>query len=214
MADREGRIRIFENTIEMCTRSADLQTSVRASIAGQHLYRESDVLPPPAPLYQTPACVTTTAKRCIDAASAYPGQKVCVLNFASSVSPGGGVVKGAGAQEESICRITTLYPALASDSVSAFYREHKEGIKARSFTRRNNDDCIYTPGVIVLKEDDFDCAPLPEEKRFPVDILTCAAPDQRDPYGEYGYNPSPEEELNCFRVRIRRILQVAALNQP
>lgn len=34
------------------------------------------------------------------------------MNFASAVNPGGGVRSGSSAQEESLCRYSTLYPTL------------------------------------------------------------------------------------------------------
>jgi len=38
--------------------------------------------------------------------------KVCVLNFACLTDPGGGIEVGSDAQEEGLCRCSTLFPCL------------------------------------------------------------------------------------------------------
>lgn len=78
---------------------------------------------------------------------------MCVLNFASATNPGGGVVKGSSAQEEAICRCSTLYPNLKAERAwEKFYAPHR-----RARDPLHNDDCIYTPGVMVFKADtDYD----------------------------------------------------------
>lgn len=52
-----------------------------------------------------------------------PDQKIGVLNFASFLRPGGGFINGADAQEESLCRFSTLYPVLDS-YLESFYKEN------------------------------------------------------------------------------------------
>jgi uncharacterized protein (TIGR02452 family) len=58
---------------------------------------------------------------------------VGLLNMASDLRPGGGVLTGAKAQEEDICRRTTLYPTLAAQSYPLA-----------------PDELIFTPDVQIL----------------------------------------------------------------
>lgn len=88
-------------------------------------------------------------KRTLEAAAAYAEKQVCILNFASATNPGGGVTKGSSAQEEAICRCSTLYPNLKESWVwNKFY-----GPNRRQQDPLHKDDCIYTPGVLVFKSD-------------------------------------------------------------
>jgi len=58
-----------------------------------------------------------TFEAILDSGDKYKGMKTAVLNFASATRPGGGVRSGAGAQEECLCRCSTLLPAI--DKVAA-----------------------------------------------------------------------------------------------
>lgn len=95
------------------------------------------------------------------------GPSIGVLNFASATKPGGGFRSGAQAQEESIARVSTLYPALTTPTASRFYSQHS----------RNNNDCfyshsiVYSPHILVFKTDEDALLDAPYE----ISVLTCAA---------------------------------------
>ena len=215
MADRIERIRIFEETMELCRNNPALRTAVRDSIAGQRIIREEDSPVVDGKFHDAPADLVITPERTLGAVRKYPGsgKRICVLNFASSVTPGGGVVRGAGAQEESICRISTLYAAISDrKTAGAFYEKHREMIRSGEMSRKNRDDCIFSPGIVVIREDTFDCALLPVDEWYKVDVITCAAPDLR--YDDVNtYKPDNEELTAVFEKRWRRILSVAELNK-
>ncbi len=142
----------------------------------------------------------------------HPGARLAVMNFANAFTPGGGVVKGAGAQEESLCRCSTLYFSLAEpDLQPAFYRPHRD-----LPGHLNNDDCIYTPGVVAFKSDTASPELLPEEQWYSVDILTCAGPDMRHYWLLRGASESdhpvliPETHFRTLMAaRIRKVFAVA-----
>lgn len=213
MADRQERIRIFEGTMRLAREHAGLKQAVAQSIAGQHIAWEEDALPVCPPRYDRPAALTLSALRSMEAAARHArmGRRVCVLNFASPVCPGGGVVNGAVAQEECLCRISTLYPALTDRATaSPFYDRHWQMIRAGEMNRRNRDDCIYTPGVTVVRADTEDCEMLPEAAWYMVDVATCAAPDLRCAPGDGEYAPDHAELMAVLEQRWRRILASAA----
>ena len=211
---RADLIGIFENTMERCGSDETLKKAVASSVERQTVTFEKDPVPEPAPRFTTPANCVVSTRRSFEAAGPYSreGRKTCVLNFASFVTPGGGVTRGAGAQEESLCRNSTLYPALTADTAAPFYDAHNAAIAAGVSTRKNTHDCIYTPDIRVICDDSFFAAPLPEKEWYTVDVITCAAPDQRYD-GERTYCPSDRELYDVFYERFCRIYDIAALHQ-
>ena len=131
-----------------------------------------------------------------------PAGRTAVLNFANPVEPGGGVLRGATAQEESLCRCSNLYPCLLTEAAQADYYEYHRALGGHVFT----DRLIYTRDVLVFKDEEELPQMLPESERFRVDIITCAAPYSQS------VRVDPERLARIFRSRIRNILEAAVDN--
>lgn len=219
MADkREKKVEIFQDSLSYIEEKEILKEAVRNSLENQTLYLESDeitLLPNP----QKAGNVVISKKRSFEAAMDYAkkGQKVCVLNFASATNPGGGVTRGSSAQEECLCRCSTLFPCLSTDTMmEEFYQPHRD-----AHNPLYNNDCLYTPEVIVFKSDIALPERMDEGDFYKVDVLTCAAPNLRAvPSNEM--NPSAgtkaanidEESLYKLHTkRIERIFQAAISNR-
>ena len=137
-----------------------------------------------------------------------------VLNFASATTPGGGVLSGSSAQEESLCRVSTLYQSLTSKNAKIYYDMNKHH-KNRYYT----DWIIYTPDVVVFRNDDFeDMSVLPFFKWYDCNVITCPAPNMRqqmrnrfNPDDNNGLIPpnATNEYKEIMKNRIRRILATA-----
>lgn len=81
----------------------------------------------------------------------------------------------------------------------------------------HNDDCIYTPEVIVFKSDTASPSPLPEKDWYSVNVITCAAPNLRL-LPANGMNPGDgnktvkmtrAQQQALHEKRLTRILDVA-----
>ncbi len=93
------------------------------------LGKKDDVSVDPNHRYDSKANIIVSKKRSYEAASVYKGQKVCVHNFASATTPGEGVVKGSSAQEECLCRTSTLYFCInTQDMWDGFYNPHRRDL--------------------------------------------------------------------------------------
>ena len=148
--------------------------------------------------------IVVSKKRALEAARDYKGKKVGVLNFADALTPGGAVLYGASTQEEAICRCSTLYENISKDAMlEVFYQPHK------LLNVLYNDDIIYTPDVVVFKEDTSEANMLPKEEWYPVDVITCAAPYLGAIPKEERKTISTFELMLIFSTRIERILEVA-----
>lgn len=96
------------------------------------------------------------------------GIEVCALNFASAKNPGGGVLKGSSAQEESLCKSSGLYWCLYDKD--AFYDRSRKDKGGDPRGGLYYDTAIYSPMVPIIK-DDFG----KEVPRHLANFLTVAA---------------------------------------
>lgn len=170
---REKNIEIFNDTIKLQKENEFLKENIKDSIKNQKIYLEKDDLK--SNKGNKSAQIIISKKRTFEAASNYKNKKVCILNFASATNPGGGVTKGSTAQEECLCRCSTLYPCLnTKENWDSFYNKHR-----KLNNPIYNDDCIYTPDVTVYKTDTFEPKLMNQKDWYKVNVISCAAPNLR-----------------------------------
>ena len=195
---------VMTDTIKQYETLPQLRSAVQSSIKRQYMVKHEDKVSHPQSGRSSTHYIVSP-KRSLEAASSYPGKKVAVLSFANNHDVGGDPFIY-GAQEESICRCSTLYPCLQA-MWDEFYNRHRELYKKKKIDHVGNDDLIYTPDVVVFKSDERTKMRrpqmLPENKWFNVDIITSAAPELRA-------GPMPGNYEQVISSRIRRILDVAA----
>lgn len=214
---KQLNIAVYEDTAKRCRTHERLRDSIAQSKRRQKFTGEAEnVAVNNRSIFAERAKITVSQKRSLEAAQAYTGSKVAVLNFASASHPGGGVTTGAGAQEESICRCSTLHFCLLSPEMDKlFYDPHW-----RQKNALHNDDGIYTPGVTVFKTDTSAPELLNESDWYDVDVITCAAPNLRhfeykngQLVDKFSNQSITNEGLKQLHIkRLRRILDIAILN--
>ena len=216
MDRREMNRSIFQDTERMCKTDAELSAVTKISVANQRFIAEAEVVPTPELNIYKKANVVVSKKRTYEAAKAYKGKHVAVHNFASATNPGGGVVNGAGAQEECLCRCSNLYFCLNTpDMWGMFYTPHRA-----AHDPIHNDDIIYTPDIVVFKTDTDRPELMERDDWYIVDVITCAAPNLREnPSNRYNsgdgtraVTPSNRELQVIHEKRLRRILDSAVMN--
>lgn len=202
------RIQVFNDTLEWIKQDSELSASVQGSIQNSKVYYEDDY----PEFDQTKTCnqqIIVSPKRsfkaAMDLAKKNQGARIAVMNFANAFEPGGGVKVGASAQEESLCRCSTLYSVISDKSYRDTYYKHHETLG--SFMA--SDSLIYSPDIIICKSD----AKLPQRlDRVDwtwVDIITIAAPDLR--ISMFSNIDLDDKALfDCHKQRITHLLNVAA----
>ncbi|KAH7103555.1 hypothetical protein BKA62DRAFT_695755 [Auriculariales sp. MPI-PUGE-AT-0066] len=133
---------------------------------------------------------TLAAARAL-AQSASSAGRVGILNMASPLRPGGGLLTGASSQEESLCMRTTLYPSLREE----WYRLPETGV-------------VYSPDVLVFRTPEL--VDLSKAERWSVDVLTCAAlrlPEVTTAGDAYVH----QKDRDAMRSRMVQIMRVARM---
>lgn len=216
----QRRIEIFEDTMDMCWDNKYLSDSIDNTIENTILYK-----PDSCPLEHktdnlSSGIITVTQERTLESAQKlhekYPDCCIGIHNFASATNPGGGVKMGSNAQEECLCRCSSLYQCINTDEMfREFYGMHR---KRKDL--RYTDTCIYSPDIVVFKSDTAFPEPMPENEWFKIDVLTCAAPNLRK-FPNNRMNPgsvnpikvSDEELLEIHKKRGIHLLNIAVENK-
>lgn len=199
---REELIACFQDTLKM-SKTGVLGVKTFKSILTNKVYKEgfvSDVAKS-----GKWGSVTVHKGTSLEIARKYQNfGRIAVLNFANPEYPGGGVMHGAMAQEECLCRSSNLYACISQKNVlKDYYSYHRT--YGNSFY---SDRLIYTKDIIVFKNDDEIPQILPKNEWFTVDVITCAAPY----LGNHKYINSTVL-LNLFKRRIKNIFEAARDNE-
>ncbi len=210
----QARIEVFEDTLAWINSDPELSSAVAGAKAHTRVYKETDY--PSFSRPELPLDIRVTSHRSFEAAGILakelPGKRIAVMNFANALRPGGGVKTGSSAQEECLCRASTLYPLLYRRSLQTpFYAYHRELGDCRA-----SDRLIYTPGVVVCKTDEALPKRMVREDWYTVDVITVAAPDLREDsifHCELPGEPirmSAAEQFGCHVKRAIHVLTAAA----
>lgn len=92
-----------------------------------------------------------------------------VMNFANAHKAGGGFLLGANAQEEALCRCSTLYDSISSKKAAEMYRFNNT-----HFSRVESDYMLLSPNVCVFRDEK--CQLL--DKPFSTSVITLPAPNR------------------------------------
>ena len=132
------------------------------------------------------------------------GYKPLVLDMANKSSPGGSVLKGSNAQEETLCRQSDLYLTLKRAQEKEYYPIPEHGgilVKNVHFFKDENYHFLDSPlQMDVFASAAYDCNP-------------AHRPDLKN--NLYGYDrPTREEDYaNGTKLKIRTMLQAAKKNE-
>ncbi|KAH8930039.1 hypothetical protein BT69DRAFT_1275800 [Atractiella rhizophila] len=143
----------------------------------------------------------------------YSEDEVAVLNMANANHPGGGYLTGAMAQEEALCRRSTLYSHLTHRE--SFVSPPPSQNSDRSINHQlpwypfEESGGLWTPRVLVFRKgDDDDCRMLEPEQRFKIGVVSVAALN-RPELTEDGEGYMWPEDERLTKRKIETILGIA-----
>lgn len=218
MSTAEQRVAVFQDTLAWIESDPELTEAVKHSKAATKVYFEDDY-PDYDGSRKLAAKITVTGDRTYQAAMRLhkenPRAKIAVLNFANAFHAGGGVTRGSSAQEESLCRCSTLYPLLYRKTLrDSYYKFHCDKNNPKA-----SDALIYTEDVVICKTDEDVPKRMSREDWVKVDVITMAAPDLRSKSNRYATLVNSGSYMNkaeMFGYHVRRaihMLTVAAAKE-
>lgn len=126
-------------------------------------------------------------------------KKICILNSASAIQPGGGFLNGREGQEETLSRQSALYFALL------YQQEMYDYNKSNDNNYFYSDYMIYSPNVPFFRDDNYQYI-----KPFSVNVISSPAVNYADLMMSGNIDPSFEEKISdVMKIRCKKILDIS-----
>ena len=145
------------------------------------------------------------------------GYNPALLNMASLYHPGGGVLQGSGAQEEELCRRSTLAISLYQFSLpGGRYGDLADmvGVKRRAerYPMDNTYGGIYSPGITFFRATQDEGYAL-LDNTFQAAVISVASLNYNPKHGHNQLDNGniPEADKPILKEKIRTILRIGAL---
>ena len=209
---REMRAEIFRQTVELFKENSYvcngklIELDTAATIHGTYFFEEPRTLYPETSNHKTKFLVIEAD--CIETAELLKnvGYNVCMLNMASRQNPGGGVLEGAGAQEENIFRRSNLFQSLYQFADYADEYGIKRD-KKNSYPLDRNTGSIYSKRVFIVRgsEKNGYCF-----LKNPFELSIVSVPANNKPQLEYrgGKYYIADDLIEPTKEKIRTILRI------
>lgn len=117
-----------------------------------------------------------------------------VMNFANAHNAGGGFMLGANAQEEALCRCSTLYASITADKAGEMYRYNNTHLSSV-----DSDYMLYSPSVCVFRDEKCNLI----KEHFMAAVVTIAAPNRNGGAMFTGEKKLAETMMRRIRIMLR-----------
>ncbi|MDL2323142.1 TIGR02452 family protein [Bacteroidales bacterium OttesenSCG-928-A17] len=209
---RELRAEIFQQTVEVALQGeyacgwSSIKLDSASTTKETYFYTKPKALEPVE--NDTSTKFSVIEADCLETAGLLKnaGYNVCVLNMASRQNPGGGVLNGAGAQEENIFRRSNLFQSLYQ-FVDYSYQYDVERNRENSYPLERESGGIYSKKVSIIRgsENSGYCF---LQNPFEVSVVSVPAINhpQLETFDEKQYIVS--ELIEPSKEKIRTILRI------
>ena len=141
--------------------------------------------------------IIVTGEDSFEAAARY--KNPLVMSFANALHPGGGFKMGSNAQEESLCRASTLYASIASEHGKLMY-----DYNASHPSKVASDFMLLSPNVCVFRDPQGELLAKP----YTVGVISVTAPNRAGA----AFRVRKATTAEAMEDRIRIMLSVAYQN--
>jgi uncharacterized protein (TIGR02452 family) len=208
---RTSRASIFHGTVEIVTAGRYDAGGFEAHVPNEDVAAKTEFFIRPDKLSASNDYDTTYSvidADCLETAELLlkSGLNPCVLNMASRRNPGGGVIKGSGAQEENIFRRTNIF--LSMYRFAQYAKEYGLEESENQYPLDRDTGGIYSGGITVFRGSEKNGYRL---LRAPFEVAFVSVPAINRPaleriHGEYRIDSSLVEPT---REKIRTLLRIA-----